>query len=150
MFIAQYYNSIDTMPIYNYLQVVEHGNYKALVRKSGIFKRNFVTAFENLQRQLVARFGIAESYQEILELRREIILLELEVAITGDRFHNTFIRPKKKELETLLQKKSSSTDEIKDYLEKYKGFHLSLHQITVAEWFGYIKNYSNHVKINKA
>lgn len=134
------------MPIYNYLQVVDHGNYSALIRKRGIFKRNFTTAFENLQRQLVARFGIAESYTEILELRREIALLELEVAITGDRFHNTFIRPKKAELEELLKKKSSTNDEIKDYLEKYKGFHLSLHQITVAEWFGYIKNYSKQVK----
>lgn len=149
MFVAQYYNNIDTMPIYNYLQVVDHGNYNALICKRGIFKRNFTTAFENLQRQLVARFGIAESYSEILELRREIILLELEVAITGDMFPKTFIRPKKDELEELLKKKSSTTDEIKDYLEKYKGFHLSLHQITVAEWFGYIKNYSKQQQVNK-
>ena len=139
---TQYYNNIDTMPIYNYLQVVEHGNYKALQLKRGIFKGNFIEAFENLQRQLVARFGIAEAYNEILEKRREIVILEADLAITGDRFNNTLINIAKAELEQLQNKKSSTVDEIKDYLENYKKFHLNLHQITVAEWFSYVKNFA--------
>jgi hypothetical protein len=53
-------------------------------------------------------------------------------------------------LKELTDRKSSTTDEIKDYLEKYKGFHLSLHTITVAEWFGYVKNYSKQQKQIKA
>ena len=69
---TQYYNNIDTMPIYNYLQVVEQGNNKALIRKWGLFKSNFTIAFEEIQRQLVNRFGMSESYMEVLEKRQEI------------------------------------------------------------------------------
>jgi len=130
------------MPIYNYLQVVEQGNNSALISKRGLFKRNFTKAFEKIQRQLVARFGIAESYQELLDLRKEITLLQIDLHVTGDRSINSELRIAEANMAELLKRKSSTTDEIKDYLEKYKGFHISLHKITVAEWFGYIKNYS--------
>lgn len=139
---TQFYNNIDTMPIYNYLQVAEKGNKSALIRKWGLFKSNFVIAFEEIQRQIVNRFGISESYMEVLDLRKEIAILQLEMAITDDKFNKTWINIKESELKQLQQRKSSTTDEIKDYLEKYKGFHLSLHTITVAEWFSYVKNYS--------
>jgi len=139
---TQFYNNIDTMPIYNYLQVAEKGNKSALISKWGLFKSNFVIAFEEIQRQIVNRFGISESYMEVLDLRKEIAILQLEMAITDDKFNKTWINIKETELKQLQQRKSSTTDEIKDYLEKYKGFHLSLHTITVAEWFSYVKNYS--------
>jgi len=139
---TQYFNNIDTMPIYNYLQVAEKGNKSALISKWGLLKSNFVIAFEEIQRQIVNRFGISESYMEVLDLRKEIAILQLEMAITDDKFNKTWINIKESELKQLQQRKSSTTDEIKDYLEKYKGFHLSLHTITVAEWFSYVKNYS--------
>lgn len=139
---TQYFNNIDTMPIYNYLQVAEKGNKSALISKWGLLKSNFVIAFEEIQRQIVNRFGISESYMEVLDLRKEIAILQLEMAITDDKFNKTWINIKETELKQLQQRKSSTTDEIKDYLEKYKGFHLSLHTITVAEWFSYVKNYS--------
>lgn len=147
---VQYYNNIDTMPIYNYLQVVEQGNNKALIRKWGLFKSNFTTAFEEIQRQLVNRFGISESYMEVLEKRQEIACLQIDLHVTDDKFNKTLIGIAESELKELTNRKSSSTDEIKDYLEKYKGFHLSLHTITVAEWFGYVKNYSKQQKTVKS
>ncbi len=147
---VQYYNNIDTMPIYNYLQVVEQGNKNALICKWGLFKRNFTIALEDIQRQLVNRFGISESYMEVLEKRCEIACLQIDLHVTDDRFNKTLIGIAESELKELTNRKSSTTDEIKDYLEKYKGFHLSLHTITVAEWFSYVKNYSKQqVKIEK-
>jgi len=138
----QYYNNIDTMPIYNYLQIVEHGNNSALIKKPGFFKRNFIKAFENIQRQLVDRFGISEPYMEQLELRQEIAALECDVAITDNRFNNLFINIKKTRLKALQERKGNTTDEIKIMIEKDLKFYISLHKITVAEWFSYVKNYS--------
>lgn len=130
------------MPIYNYLQIVEHGNNSALIINPGFFKRNFIKAFENIQRQLVDRFGISEPYMEQLELRQEIAALECDVAITDNRFNNLFINIKKTRLKELQERKGSTTDEIKIMIEKDLKFYISLHKITVAEWFSYVKNYS--------
>lgn len=138
---AKYYNNIDTMPIYNYLKVVEDSNYSYLIVKNGLFG-DITKAFENIQRQLVDRFGISESYAELLELQREICELKCEVAITGNRFQNTFIRIKEAEIERLNQIKGSTSQEIKIYLEKWLKFPLNLHKLSVAEWFAYIKQFS--------
>ena len=137
---AKYYHSIDTMPIYNYLKVVE-GNLQFMVMKRGIFG-DVEKAFENIQRQLVDRFGISENYAQMLELRREICELKCDVAITGDRFQNTFIAIKEYELETLNKIKGSTTDEIKVILEKWLNRRLPLKEISVSEWFGYLKQFS--------
>ena len=142
MLFTTYHTSIDTMPIYNYLQIVEHGNNSALIVKTGLFRRNFIKAFENIQRQIVDRFGISEPYMEQLELRQEIAALECEVAITGDRFNNLHIGIKKTRLKALQERKGITTDEIKIMIEKDLKFYISLHKITVAEWFSYVKNYS--------
>ena len=130
------------MPIYNYLQIVEHGNNSALIINPGFFKRNFIKAFENIQRQIVDRFGISEPYMEQLELRQEIAALECDVAITGDKFNNLYINIKKTRLKALQERKGITTDEIKIMIEKDLKFYISLHKITVAEWFSYVKNYS--------
>ena len=137
---AKYFNSIDEMPIHNYLKVVD-GNLKFMVVKRGIFG-DVIKAFEDIQRQLVDRFGISENFSEILELRREICQLQCDVAITGDRFHNTFIRIKESELEQLLAVKGATNEELKTIIEKWLGFKLNLQQITISEWFSYLKQFS--------
>jgi hypothetical protein len=128
------------MPIYNYLKVVEN-DMQFMIAKRGIFG-NVEKSFENIQRQLVERFGISENYAEMLELRREICELKCEVAITGDRFQNTWINIKEAELEQLNKIKGSTTDELKVILEIWLGFKLNLQQISVAEWFTYLKQFS--------
>jgi vacuolar-type H+-ATPase subunit I/STV1 len=139
---ARYYDSIDTMPIYNYLKVVDDSKFSYLIKKKGIFG-DVDKAFENIQRQLVARFGISESYSQQLELRREICELQCEVAITGDRFPETFIDIKQHELDQLNKVAGSTTEELKTILEKWLGFKLNLHDITVSEWFTYLKQFSS-------
>lgn len=140
MWRAKYYDNIDTMPAYNYFQMVD-GNLSYLVKKRGFFG-NIVDAYDNIQRQIVDRFGISETFSEILELQREICELKCEIAITGDRFNNTFIKIKEAELERLVEIKSLSNDELKIILEKWLGFKLNLHKISVVEWYTYIKTYS--------
>lgn len=141
MLYAKFYNNIETLPAFNYLQVTDSGNYTYLIKKRGFFG-NVEAAFENIQRQLVDRFGISETFAEILELKREICELECEVAITDDRFYETFIDMKKHDLEQITKQKSLKTEEIKIYIEKWLGFKLNLHEISCAEWFTYLKQFS--------
>jgi len=137
---TKYFNSIDEMPIHNYLKVVD-GKLKFMVVKRGIFG-NPIKAFEDIQRQLVDRFGISENFAEILELRREICELQCEVAITENRYQNTFIRIKEQELEQLLTVKGATNEELKTIIEKWLGFKLNLQQITISEWYSYLKQFS--------
>ena len=137
---VKYYDDINTMPAYNYFNMVD-GDFRYLVKKKGFFG-DYVKAYENIMRQIVDRFGFSDTFSEMLELQREICELKCEVAITGDRFHNTFIRIKEAELNRLNEIKSLNNDELKIILEKWLGFKLNLHKISVVEWYTYIKSYS--------
>lgn len=144
---VKYYDSIDTMPTFNYLKVVDEDNITFMIRKKGLFG-NHEKAFENIQRQLVDRFGLSESFIEIIELQKEIIALKCEVAISGDKFNNTFIRIHEEELKQKLEQKSLKSNELKILIEKWIGFKLNLHELSVSEWFSYLHQYSEFNKQN--
>ncbi len=144
---VKYYNSIDTMPTFNYLKVVDEDNITFMIKKKGLFG-NHEKAFENIQRQLVDRFGLSESFIEIIELQKEIIALKCEVAISGDKFNNTFIRIHEEELKQKLEQKSLKSNELKILIEKWIGFKLNLHELSVSEWFSYLHQYSEFNKQN--
>jgi len=144
---VKYYNSIDTMPTFNYLKVVDEDNITFMIKKKGLFG-NHERAFENIQRQLVDRFGLSESFIEIIELQKEIIALKCEVAISGDKFNNTFIRIHEEELKQKLEQKSLKSNELKILIEKWIGFKLNLHELSVSEWFSYLHQYSEFNKQN--
>jgi hypothetical protein len=135
------------MPTFNYLKVVDEDNITFMIKKKGLFG-NHEKAFENIQRQLVDRFGLSESFIEIIELQKEIIALKCEVAITGDKFNNTFIRIHEDELKKKLEQKSLKSHELKILIEKWIGFKLNLHEISVSEWFSYLHQYSEFNKQN--
>ncbi len=144
---VKFYNSIDTMPTFNYLKVVDEDDIKFMAKKRGLFG-NYEKAFEAIQRQLVDRFGLSESFIEIIELQKEIIALKCEVAITGDKFNNTFIRIHEDELKKKLEQKSLKSNELKILIEKWIGFKLNLHELSVSEWFSYLHQYSEFNKQN--
>lgn len=144
---VKYYNSIDTMPTFNYLKVVDEDNITFIIKKKGLFG-NHEKAFENIQRQLVDRFGLSESFIEIIELQKEIIALKCEVAISGDKFNNTFIRIHEEDLKQKLEQKSLKSNELKILIEKWIGFKLNLHELSVSEWFSYLHQYSEFNKQN--
>jgi len=135
------------MPTFNYLKIVDEDNITFMIKKKGLFG-NHERAFENIQRQLVDRFGLSESFIEIIELQKEIIALKCEVAISGDKFNNTFIRIHEEELKQKLEQKSLKSNELKILIEKWIGFKLNLHEISVSEWFSYIAQYSEFNKQN--
>jgi hypothetical protein len=135
------------MSTFNYLKVVDEDNITFMIRKKGLFG-NHERAFENIQRQLVDRFGLSESFIEIIELQKEIIALKCEVAISGDKFNNTFIRIHEEELKQKLEQKSLKSNELKILIEKWIGFKLNLHELSVSEWFSYLHQYSEFNKQN--
>jgi hypothetical protein len=135
------------MPTFNYLKVVDEDNITFMIKKKGLFG-NHERAFENIQRQLVDRFGLSESFIEIIELQKEIIALKCEVAISGDKFNNTFIRIHEEELKQKLEQKSLKSNELKILIEKWIGFKLNLHELSVSEWFSYLHQYSEFNKQN--
>jgi hypothetical protein len=148
MIFTKYYTNIDTMPIFNYFKVVNEADFSYLVTKRGLIK-NHEAALEVIQSQIVKQFGFSESFIQEVELRKEICELEIEVAITGEKFHNLFIEALKQELSDLRGVKSMPHELIRVTLEKWLRVKINSKETTISEWYSYVKTYSEEQSKNQ-
>lgn len=136
-----YYTSIDEMPIYNWFKVQETNDLKYVLkvdRKCNKKQLDILTeAMRVMQAEYIDTFGINESYKKILDLKREILELEIKLLITEDRTHQTFIDLKNQELKyTLSTTKTSQVSAVKRCIEKDMGFPINMKTTSVKEFYG--------------
>ena len=137
---ANFYTSLEDMPIYNWFKV-NSGKLEFVYEKKPkkIDEKEAEKAFESLFAEYIDIFGISESYYKVLELKKEICKLNIEMALTGDLFLKNFIRMAQIELND-LNKNTDKTNlhEVKVYLEKYLGFRLNEKEVSVKEYYTYL------------
>ena len=139
MFKTLYYETIDELPAHNYFVISEQKDLTPLVKKKGLIKKKLESIYEAIQAQIINRFGINEQYLQIINLRQQITCLEVDYYLRGDTSAQTFIEILQQELKEILDVSLPDKNETKSQLEKYLGFKLNLKEISVAEYFTYIK-----------
>lgn len=141
----KYYQSIEDMPIYNWFKV-NNGDFRFMLVKHSI-KYDFdkaKEAFDKLYSEYIDTFGISESYLKVIELKKNISVLKIEMALTGDRFLKNFIRMSEIELNDINSRTNkTNVNEVKVHLEKYLGFRLNEKETSVKEYYTYLNVMAN-------
>ncbi len=145
-----FYESIDELPIYNWLKCIDKKDYTYCLKKIKPCSKNDLAKceekFNSFYYEFLDRYGINDKLSDIIELKNEILINEIELAITGDRFINTIIQLKKEELEKLIEQKVIKTNSSKIAIEKYLGFRINEKEITVVEYYDYLKEIEENVR----
>jgi|TARA_R110000868_G_scaffold47737_4_gene156086 hypothetical protein len=133
----KHYTSIDDLPQYNWRMISEKNDLSyMLVDRTKMGNKNILAeAFDKIKDEYVDTFGITENYKKILDLKKDIICLQLEMAATGDRFIENHIDMANMELDNLL----STTGKMKPSettvrLSKHMGFQVNERTISVREY----------------
>lgn len=94
-----------------------------------------------LSEEFINRFGFSKSYLNVLEKKRQRAILELNIIISGDRSHQTFIDILTEEINDLEGRNTGAGDifETKTFLEKHMGFRIDINICSVSEFQYYIK-----------
>lgn len=141
----KYYQSIEDMPIYNWFKV-NNGDFRFMLVKHST-KYDFdkaKEAFDKLYSEYIDTFGISESYLKVIELKKNISVLKIEMALTGDRFLKNFIRMSEIELNDINSRTNkTNVNEVKVHLEKYLGFRLNEKETSVKEYYTYLNVMAN-------
>lgn len=138
----KHYDSIDNLPLYNWRKINETNDLRWMFASGkGQVNRRIAEAWQTIYDEYIDEFGINDKYLQILELKREIVKLTAELALTGDRSIETFIDIAKWELTELLKNedKGQSFGTVKAYVEKYMGFHLDERIVSVRDYYNYLK-----------
>jgi len=135
-----YYKYIDEMPLYNWRKCAKGEiQYSRKDLTKGNEKEDqeyWLLVYDDY----LSTFGIGKEYQSILDLKKEIALLQCEFVISGDNFLRNEIRRLENELKELTEKKAEvDTDEILIHLGKWQGFRVDQKNTTVKEFFKLIE-----------
>ena len=142
------YSSIDDLPMYNWKKIHDTNELKWLfvtkqeVENNELLERRWALIYD----EYLNEFGLSDEYKEILKVKRKIANLQADYIIKGDRVILNFINIEKNALESLYDtsKKGSSFRDSLVHLEKMQGIKINTKQITVADYYNYLRSIKNN------
>lgn len=143
-FKLKYYDSIDDLPINNWIKINETNDLKWLLinNKKEINKKEINilrNIWDKIFEQFIDYFGIPDKMLKVLELKREIFSLNCDLISYSDRSIQTFIDIAQYQLNELQKENSKiNFNEIKVYVEKYMGFQINEKKMSVKDYYTYI------------
>jgi hypothetical protein len=129
------------MPVWNWWQFHEEKDFKYLLKNKKRLTKHAPVIFDELYSDFIRTFGVSENYKQYLDKITEIEVAEIDMALTGDLSMETFIDIMKVELEDIkLSTSGSSYIDSAIVVEKSMGFKLNPKEVTVFEYYSYIKS----------
>jgi len=137
------YQGIEDLPIYNWWKINETNELSWLLLNQELSyyadDKLLKPLWEKIFDEFIDTFGMPEKMRSILELKRDIQVLEWDIILTGDKSLQTFIDIKNFELQELLKEEKAQTNgQAKIYIEKYMGFRLDEKTLSVKDYYGYV------------
>lgn len=148
----EYFTSIEEMPIWNWFKIHSTNNIKFVCKSdpgdlSVKQVKELEAAFENINGEFIDTFGISEDFRKILDLRREITWLKVDMMETGDKSLQNFIDMRESDLREVINgTRGDDYMEVKAHVEKFMGFKMNDKEVTVREYYTYIKVIKNEAK----
>ena len=144
----KYYNTIDTLPIFNYGKISELEDLRYLIIQPDYFELPKITeketeelfkAWEHINDEIINYVGISEDYKTILRIKKAIALMKVELITTGDKSLETLIELKQLELKNYYPQKKNELDESIIYIESILKIPVDVMKCSVKKYFSYIK-----------
>lgn len=141
------YNSISNLPLYIWEEIHKTNKLSYLIKTKVEVKNcpQLASIWANIYNEYLLEFGLSEKYNDILNLKRQIAIKQAEYIITNDRILLTYINLDKENLKVLtkpIAKVSNFRENIIN-IEKIQGVKINPMNITVLEYFNYLKHLSN-------
>lgn len=135
------------MPVYNWNKIIEKQLYQyVLVDLKEHKEKNellYKQQFEVLYNEFLDTFGINDHLKSIIELQNEIVLYKIDIALTGDKSLTALQQLAEQRLQKKIEVKKTSTNLVKVHIEKFMGFRIDEKQVTVYEYYNYLKALEN-------
>jgi len=148
----KHYTSIDDLPQYNWRMISEKNDLSfMLIDKHKKFdKAKMKIAFDKIKDEYIDTFGINDNYLKILELKKNIAMLEIDIAL-GDAFMEVYLDIAKNDLNRLVNVgEKSKPFETTVRLSKHMGFSVNERLVSVREYADMVNVMRNDLIRNAA
>lgn len=129
------------MPIWNWWKIHETKDFKYLIHNKKKVTKHAPLIFDKLYSDFIRTFGVSDNYKEYLDKLKEIEIAKIDMVVENDRSMETFIEVMEVELEDIKAVTSGGTYmETAIAVEKNMGFKINTKEISVFEYYSYIKS----------
>jgi hypothetical protein len=140
-----YYNSIDNLTCDRFDKIISTGDYNYLFiadPDKKVKPAELEQAWEQIYDEFIKEFGISEQYKLYLETMG-LYVQHLDAAYNGgDKSQLTFAEIRKREAADMLKCNESKLS-IYAVVSKFMGFPCKASELTVKEFYGYLKLMAN-------
>ena len=139
------YETIEEMPIYNWFKIVDKSDYSFMLvdPKKDLTQEELAdcyTQFEKLYSEFIDEFGLSETFIEVLDLKRIIMLHKIDMAITGNMTKKVHIKIAELDLEKLMKQQNKTETNLTIVIEKHMGFQLDEKKVSVKKFYQYLQD----------
>lgn len=122
----KYYTDIDEIPVFNWFKIQETNDLSwLLIKRAKVGAKLHKVLAEQIMHmhdQYIDAFGLSDKYRRMLELKRDIRVMEIDFFKTKNRALLTFIEVKKHELKALVGNgKKEDMGSVRVHVAKYLG-----------------------------
>jgi hypothetical protein len=144
---GEYWNSIDEMPLYNWIKC-NNGKLEYTRKNKKGNKKNDALSWGKLYNEYLHEFGLDTRYKKYLEAQKKKAILQSEYVITKEKFKLTEIEIQKQRIEDLAMYfgEGKQIEVILTWLGMFLGYKVDQKTTTVKEYFVILEEYG---KANK-
>lgn len=143
------FRSIDSLPIKIWFDIHKTGDFRLLLKEIvTINAKQFQELFEvwnEIYNQYIEMFGLSEEFLADLNQQVQLANYKAEFIITGDRYFKTLIKIEEAKIEFENKGKGEpmELEMLLAKMSKYYGFKLESKELTVVQYYSYLKNVKN-------
>ena len=138
------FDSIDNLPMYNWKQIHDTNELKWLFvdKVKCENTQELETIWAAIYDEYLREFGLSNEYKDILKAKRKIAELQADYIVKEDRILLNYINIEQNALESMYDttKKGSSFRDSLVHLEKMQGIKINTKEITVADYYNYLRS----------
>lgn len=145
----RYYTSIHDLPVYNWWEIHEKGDFNLLLKK-GKLTKHALQVFRNLKKEFHDTFGLHPQFETYMNKLIDLEIAKNKVAM-GDKLEKTFVKILEKELQEIKgQQNEEDNNHFVASMEKYYGFPIETKQTSTFKFYDRVKAIENEVKQMKS
>lgn len=134
------YDSIHSLPIMIFNNVIKNNDPTLLVIEGEFKPMELIVVWEKIYSEFIDEFGLSETYLHYIRIKKKWANEMYRVWVKGEKYRQAFAEIHLEESSKLQQSNEDTFTKDIALLSKHMGFRINPHEITVFEYYSYIKS----------
>jgi len=143
----RYFSSIEDIPLKNFWNAQDGFYEHCRIDLNVGSEEEDLEAWIKINDSYLSEFGIGPEFEKIIELKKEIAILQCEYIENDDNYLRNQIKRLKIELDDILKRPVTiDRDGVLIHIEKWRGIEIDENRMTAKKFYKIVREYENYIE----